>query len=252
MMRTGMRVSVCGLFILAASTAHAADRGFYFGASGGQSSYDFDEVPANVLVIPAAGFITPVFGVSPLPAIPILLNPLNPAIIVGPAFVEAQQQLWLPEDDDEGAAWSVTAGYRVNRYLAVEASYVNLGTLSATHSFGVPVFLGGGTFTFHRELETAGPALTAFGMLPLSDSWQLYARAGMLFADSDLTTSFSGRKDSISFDSDVTTLGAGAQYDWGGHWSARLEFQRSLGVGGDDVVGDADVDGISLGFLYRL
>jgi hypothetical protein len=250
-MRTGLRVGVCGLCILAASAAQAADRGFYFGASGGQSSYDFDDVPQNVLVIPPAGFITPVFGVSPSPRLPIL-TPLNPAIIVGPAFVEAQQQLWLPEDDDEGAAWSVTAGYRVNRYLAVEASYVNLGTLSATHSIGVPAFLGGGTFTFQRELETAGPALTAFGMLPLSDSWQLYARAGMLFADSDLTTSFSGSTDSSSFDSDVTTLGAGAQYDWGGHWSARLEFQRSLGVGGDDVVGDADVDGISLGFLYRL
>lgn len=251
-MRTGMCVGVCGLFTLAASAAHAADRGFYFGASGGQASYDFEQVPANVLVIPAAGFIAPIFVATPSPATPIVLNPLNPFISVGPAFIEAQQQLWLPNDDDEGAAWSVTAGYRVNRYLALEASYVSLGTLSATHSFGVPAFLGGGTFTFHRELETAGPALTAFGMLPLSDSWQLYARAGMLFADSDLTTSFSGGSDSSSFDSDVTTLGAGAQYDWGGHWSARLEFQRSLGVGGDDVVGDADVDGISLGFLYRL
>ena len=252
-MRTGLRVGVCGLFILAASAAHAADRGFYFGASGGQSSYEFDEVPANVLVIPAAGFLTPVFGVSPSPIPPVLLAPLNPSISVGtPIFIEAQQQLWLPGDDDEGAAWSVTAGYRINRYLAVEASYVNLGTLSATHDLGLPAFLGGGTFTFHRELETAGPALTAFGMLPLSDSWQLYARAGMLFADSDLTTSFNGGSDSSSFDSDVTTVGVGTQYDWGGHWSARLQFQRSLDVGGDEVVGDADVDEISLGFLYRL
>ena len=251
-MRTGMRVGVCGLFILVASAAHAADRGFYFGASGGQSSYDFDQVPQNVLVIPAAGFIAPIFVATLSPATSSLLNPLNPSFVVGSAFIEAQQQLWLPEDDDEGAAWSVNAGYRINRYLAVEASYVNLGALSATHSIGVPAFLGGGTFTFHRELETAGPALTAFGMLPLSESWQLYARAGMLFADSDLTTSFDGGSDSSSFDSDVTTLGAGAQYDWGGHWSARLEFQRSLGVGGDDVASDADVDAISLGFLYRL
>ena len=50
----------------------------------------------------------------------------------------------------------------------------------------------------------------------------------------------------------MTTLGAGAQYDWGGHWSARLQFQRSLDVGGDDVASEADVDEISLGFLYRL
>jgi outer membrane autotransporter protein len=91
-----------------------------------------------------------------------------------------------------------------------------------------------------------------FGTLPVSANWQLYARAGMLFADTDLTTTISGNSVTSSFDSDATTLGAGAQYDWGGHWSARLEFQRSLDVGGDDVASDADVDSISLGFLYRL
>jgi OmpA-OmpF porin, OOP family len=245
-MRTGMRVGVCGLFILSASAAYAADRGFYFGATAGQATYDFDQPPPAALVIPVGGIITPVFGVSPTPSLP-----LNP-VFTGPVFIAAEPLLWLPGDDDEGTAWSVTAGYRINRYLAFEASYVNLGTLSATDTIGLPAFVGGGTFTFHRELETAGPALTAFGMLPLSDSWQLYARAGMLFADTDLTTAINGSSNSSSFDSDVTTLGAGAQYDWGGHWSARLEFQRTLDVGGDDVASDADVDAISLGFLYRL
>jgi OmpA-OmpF porin, OOP family len=246
-MRTGMRVGVCGLLILSASAASAADRGFYFGATAGQATYDFDQPPPAALVIPAGGIITPVFGVSPTPG-PLPLNP----VFTGPVFIAAEPLLWLPGDDDEGTAWSVTAGYRINRYLAFEASYVNLGTLSATDTIGLPAFVGGGTFTFHRELETAGPALTAFGMLPLSDSWQLYARAGMLFADTDLTTAINGSSNSSSFDSDVTTLGAGAQYDWGGHWSARLEFQRTLDVGGDDVASDADVDAISLGFLYRL
>jgi hypothetical protein len=248
-MRTGMRVGVCGLLIWSASTAYAADRGFYFGASGGQASYDFEQPPPFALIIPPAGAV-PVF--TPGPTTPVLITPLNPAIIVGAVFVEAQPLMWLPEDDDQGTAWNVTAGYRINRYLAVEASYVNLGTLSATDTIGLPASVGGGTLTFHRELETAGPALTAFGMLPLSDSWQLYARAGVLFADSDLTNSINGSSISSSFDSDVTTLGAGTQYDWGGHWSARLEFQRSLDLGGDDVASDADVDSISLGFLYRL
>ena len=160
--------------------------------------------------------------------------------------------LWLPGDDDEGTAWSVTAGYRVNRYLAVEASYVNLGTLEATHSLVLPAILGGGTLGFHRELETSGPALAAFGILPLSDSWELYVRAGILFADSELTTAINGNSNTISFDSEATTLGAGAQFDWGGHWSARLELQRSFGVGGGDVANEADVDGVSLAVLYRL
>jgi opacity protein-like surface antigen len=244
-MRTGMCVGVCGLLSLSASAAHAADRGFYLGASGGQATYDFDQTTP----IPVAGFV-------PFPTTPnvpvIVFNPVATPVVGSPVFREAQPVLWLPGDEDEGTAWSLTAGYRINRYLAIEASYVNLGTLEASDNFAVPALLGGGTLNFQRELETAGPALTAFGMLPLSNSWQLYARAGILFADTDLTTAINGNSRSSSFDSDVTTLGAGAQYDWGAHWSARLEFQRSLDVGGDDVANDADVDGISLGFLYRL
>jgi opacity protein-like surface antigen len=248
-MRTGMRVGVCGLLIWSASTAYAADRGFYFGASGGQASYDFEQPPPFALIIPPAGAV-PVF--TPGPTTPVLITPLNPAIIVGAVFVEAQPLMWLPEDDDQGTAWNVTAGYRINRYLAVEAGYVNLGTLSDTQTIDFPPGFGIASLNFHRELETAGPSLTVFGTLPLSANWQLYGRAGMLFADTDLTTKISGNSVSSSFDSDATTLGAGAQYDWGGHWSARLEYQRTLDVGGDDVASAADVDSISLGFLYRL
>ncbi|MGH8236931.1 MAG: porin family protein [Steroidobacteraceae bacterium] len=247
-MRAGKRVSVCALLILSASAAQAADRGFYFGAAAGQAKYDFDGVPPFAQVIPVAGFIPVTTVPSPIPPFVSPGPPFNAAVFVG----DARPVLWLPGDDDEGTAWSVTAGYRVNRYLAIEASYVNLGTLEATRSLVLPLILGGGTLGFHRELETSGPALAAFGILPLSDSWELYVRAGILFADSELTTAINGNSNTVSFDSQSTTLGAGAQFDWGSHWSARLELQRSLGVGGGDVANEADVDGVSLAVLYRL
>lgn len=249
-MRTEKRVSMCVLLIMSASAAHAADRGFYFGASGGQAKYDFGALPPIAVVIPVTGFLP----ITPQPTTPIFIPPGSPppSIIVAAAFIEAQPVLWLPGDDDQGTAWSVTAGYRFNRYLAVEASYVNLGTLETTHSIFLPPFLGGGSVPFQRELETDGPAITAFGMLPLSDSWELYVRAGMLFADSELTTAINGNARSTSFDSESTTLGVGAQYDWAGNWSARLEFQRAFDVGGDDVASEAEVDGVSLAVLYRL
>jgi opacity protein-like surface antigen len=254
-MAMGMRVSACALLVLSAGAVNAADQGFYFGASGGQAQYDFD-LPATVPVI---GFLPPLIGaVLPNPPVFFRPDPGTPVFFTPPpfnssvAFVSARPVLWLPGDDDEGTAWSVSAGYRINRYLAVEASYVNLGTLEATHNIGLPAILGGGSLAFHRELETAGPALTAFGILPVSDSWELYVRAGMFFADSELTTAFNGTSNTTSFDSDSTTLGAGAQFDWKEHWSARLEFQRSFDIGGDDVASEADVDGVSLAVLYRL
>jgi opacity protein-like surface antigen len=247
-MRAGVRVSACALLILSASAAHAADRGFYFGASGGQAKYDFDGFPPIAVLIPVIGF-TPVPSV-PAPNPPVFIAPFPPfnATVV---LASARPVLWLPGDDDETTAWSLTAGYRINRYLAIEASYVDLGTLEATHTIST-ILGGGGTLAFHRELETTGPALAAIGILPLSDSWELYVRAGMLFADSELTTAINGNSNSRSFDSEATTVGAGAQFDWGGNWSARLEFQRSFDVGGNDVASEADVDAVSLAVLYRL
>jgi opacity protein-like surface antigen len=244
-------LGACAL-IMTVGAAHAADRGFYFGASGGQAKYDFNLPEGPVAVI---GFRPPVAGFVPDPTFSFRPNPGNPVFITpvpSSAFVAARPVLWLPGDDEEGTSWSVGAGYRFNRYLALEASYVNLGTLNATHTFNMPPFLGGGTFAFHRELETTGPALAAFGILPISDSWELFVRAGILFADTDLTTRSNGSRNSVSFDSEPTTLGAGAQFDWQDHWSARLEFQRSFDVGGDDVASEADVDGVSLAVIYRL
>src|SRR5215510_14895646 len=109
-MRTGMRVGVCGLLILSASAAQAADRGFYFGASAGQSKYDFDmsDVP-----IASFGFAPPIIVGTPEP----IFTPVTPVVSgVFVGAVQARPLLWLPGEDDEGTAWSVTAGYRINRY----------------------------------------------------------------------------------------------------------------------------------------
>ena len=102
-MRTGMRVAVCGLFMFSASAVHAADRGFYFGVTGSQSQYDFDAP-----TVPAFGLAPPILVLTPNPPV---FTP-GPGVVVGgvASFIEARPVLWLPGDDDEGTAWSVTAG----------------------------------------------------------------------------------------------------------------------------------------------
>ncbi len=237
-----------GALILFASTAFGAEPGFYFGVSGGQATYDFDPPPPILIAIPGGAFVPPVFGFDPRPIPTFPLNPLNPVAVVG----FAQPLFWSPTDDHEASAWGVTAGYRAGRYFAFEVSYLNLGKLEATDTVLLPPFGGGGTATLHRELETSGPALAAMGILPLSASWELYLRAGILFADSKLRTAIGASSNSTTFGSEAATLGAGAQFNWGGHWSARMEFQRHFEVGGGDFATDADVDLLSLGVLFRL
>lgn len=247
--------SAClGALILVAGTAFGAEPGFYFGASGGQAKYDFDTPRLAFGIVPVGGFPPPVLILRPDPIPQFPGGPvsgLNPVI-----FVSAAQPLfWSPADDDEAGAWTLTAGYRAGRYFAFEVSYLNLGTLEATDTLLLPPppFSSGASVTLHRELETSGPALAAMGILPVSDSWELYLRGGIFFADSELQTAIGTSSGSQTFGSEAMSLGAGAQFNWGEHWSARVEYQRFLEVGGDGRFdSDADVDLLSLGVLYRL
>lgn len=137
------------------------------------------------------------------------------------------------------------------RYAAVELNYLNLGTLKESDTFSLfPP--GSGTLQINRELETRGPSVSALGILPLLDQWSVYLRAGVLFADMELSSSLSGSSSSITFGSDSFLWGAGTQFDWGKHWSVRVDFQRFDSVGEKNGAGRADIDLLSLGVLFRL
>ena len=47
-------------------------------------------------------------------------------------------------------------------------------------------------------------------------------------------------------------FGVGTQYNFGDHWSVRLDLQRYQDVGEELASGEADIDNASVGVLYRL
>lgn len=236
-----VRERACAVaLLLCAGMAHAADAGFYFGVLAGEAKYDFDtpQLPVAIGQIPVTDFIPPD-------------TPLNP-IFTGPVFL-AGPALWLPSDDDKDTGWGVTAGYRIGRYVAIELNYLNLGKLEASDQLLLPPFPGSGTATLQRELETTGPSVSVLGILPLSENWEVHLRAGVLFADMEFTTSIGASSSSHTTGSEAAAVGAGVQFNWAEHWSARLELQRFLDVGDDDGFSStADIDLLSLGILYRL
>lgn len=159
---------------------------------------------------------------------------------------------WPPDADHEAGAWGVVAGYRIFRYAAVELSYLDLGSLERTEQLvlGFPPITS--SVEIRNELATSGPAASALGILPIFDYWAVYARAGVLFADMEATSSIMGSSSSITFGSDSLLWGAGTQFNWGAHWSVRLDFQRFESVGEDNGAGEADIDLLSLGVIFRL
>jgi opacity protein-like surface antigen len=233
--------------LMLSGAANAADQGFYFGVMGGQADYEFEEPD----VFPVNGFFPgpPLTRPTPQPA-PV---PLPPGSIVRDVVAVAilNPLSWPPEADHEAGTWGVFAGYRIFRYAAVELGYLDLGSLDRTQQvvLGFPPV---GSVEIHHELETSGPAVSALGILPITDSWEAYARAGVLFADMEATSSIMASSSSITFGSDSLLWGAGTQFNWGAHWSVRLDFQRFESVGEDNGPGEADIDLLSLGVLFRL
>ena len=75
----------------------------------------------------------------------------------------------------DGFAYTVFAGYRIVRYAAVEASYLDSGSVSK--------FNAAGSFKTEPHLVT----VTGLGILPFNEMFSLYARAGLahLWYDAD-------------------------------------------------------------------
>lgn len=248
-MRFAQMIMLCA--VLSASVADAADSGFYFGAIGGKADYDFE--PPRFLAVIGGGAPT----LRPLPEIPPVFGPY-PGPIGGVTSIAVASPITWPESaDHEATAWGAFAGYRIFRYMAVEAAYLNLGTLERTQR--INLFPSGAFIDTRHTLETSGPAGSVLGILPLGERWALFARAGVLFADMELDSKPIGGSvpvidgsDSITFGSDSLLWGAGAQFNWGEHWSVRLDFQRFENVGEDSGAGEADIDLLSLGVLFRL
>ncbi|GEM_PF-4168132 len=70
---------------------------------------------------------------------------------------------------DYGFAWAANLGYQFNKYLALEAGYMNMGQSKATDSF-----FGTGTNTF------GGFDAAVKGILPVSSQFDLYGKAGAI------------------------------------------------------------------------
>lgn len=225
-----------GLWFCGAA-AFAADSGFYFGALGGRAEYGFDSAaPAPMVVNGSSATVVP---------------DLNSFVFEGnTTAVVAPHLRWPADAEDEANAWGATAGYRIFRFAAVELSYLDLGTLRRSEL--VYTILPTPSPFLRSALQTRGLAASALGLAPLSEHWDLYVRAGALYAEMESKVSYYASPRSASSDSTSLLWGGGVQFNWGAHWSARLDFQRFLNVGESDGAAEADIDLLTLGILYRL
>lgn len=219
----GLALATC-----ATTTWAAEGGGFYFGVTGGQAEVDLSQDELDAVVIDSFDF-------------------------AGAPVVSGTSSL-----EDSDTSLSLFGGYRFSQYVAVEVGYVDFGTAEYRSTGTVDPIgpVGVQPATYSADFEVKGFTAAAIGVLPINQMFDVHARLGVLFADTEITqtASISGARasDSFSANSQDFFYGLGAGLHLGPHWSFSLDWQQFKDVGDDEETGEADIDSLSLGVIFRL
>lgn len=214
--------SLVAAFAAAASvsSARAADLGFYIGAQYGQT--DKETIIADFDAFAAQVYDTFAFTVSS-----------------GTSTM-----------DDSFNGYGFYGGYRFTKHLAVEGGYLNIGSFKYRSRVmgaidGVP-----STGALNYDGETAGITVAALGVWPMSYRWEIYGRAGVLFASNTASVYYADVQGPLrtEFNENSVDLlaGVGTSFNFLEIYDFRLEYQRVFDAG-DEAIGEGDADTISLG-----
>jgi OmpA-OmpF porin, OOP family len=162
------------------------------------------------------------------------------------------------ETEEKDLGYQATFGYRFTRYFQAEIGLAQFGSIESTArsemDFGPP----NGYLPTNLKLSftTGGPIMSAMGILPINDRFELTGRVGYMFTSSEreLTSNVNGQSApffSAKGDSQNLVLGAGASVHFGQIYSARLEYLKIDGMGEGQRTGEEDLNVISLGLIVR-
>jgi hypothetical protein len=117
-----------------------------------------------------------------------------------------------------------------------------------------------GTEDIGIDTEISGYTFAALGMLPLSRNWELFARAGVLFADNKITIRVTAEGQQFlppfgsfsvaeSHGSNNWHAGLGINRRFLDVYDLRLEYQRAFDVGDSGTGGKGDLNVMLLGLI---
>lgn len=135
--------------------------------------------------------------------------------------------------DDKDTAWKLLGGYRFNRYVAVEGSYIDWGEVTAN------VTVSGTRAEVAAKQHSYG--LAAVGTLPLGERFELFGKAGFLMTEQE-TRRITPSPSTVNREESELHYGLGAKYLFTKNWVLRGEWEKT-----DKL----KVEMLSLGVEYR-
>jgi OmpA-OmpF porin, OOP family len=146
--------------------------------------------------------------------------------------------------DTQETSGKAFVGFNVNRYFAIEGSYVRLGS-----AFGAQRDVtGGATGTTSQYARVQGLGISALGIWPITDSFSVFGRLGTTRLTADITNTNSGLAGLGVANSSTTVkssrfalnYGLGAKYDVTRNFAVRAElewFKRATNTNDFRVMG---------------
>ncbi len=148
--------------------------------------------------------------------------------------------------DTRDLGFKLFGGYQLNRQFALEGGYFDLGKFNFTATTQPPGTLEG-------KAKFKGVNLDAVGILPFTDKFSAFGRAGVQYAKTKASFKGSGAVRVVNPDRSEKganyKVGAGLQYALTPQLGLRAELERYRMK---DAIGNkGDVDLASLGVIYR-
>jgi OmpA-OmpF porin, OOP family len=117
--------------------------------------------------------------------------------------------------DDSDTSWKLLGGYRFNGYVAVEASYIEWGKVSARFNTGAQV-----------AAKQHSYGLAAVGTVPLGERFELFGKAGFLKTEQE-TRRITPNPLTVNRDETEFHYGLGAKYAFTTKWAVRGEWEKT-------------------------
>ena len=149
-------------------------------------------------------------------------------------------------------------GYRFHRFFSAELGLAQFGQLKSTAKADVDFGDGNGFVPSSIALTftAGGPMLSAIGILPIGEKFELFGRLGYLFTSSErsLSSKVNGQTGSFGSakgDSQNPVYGVGFALHINQVYSIRGEYQRLDQLGQENRTGAEDVTVIGVGLIIR-
>jgi opacity protein-like surface antigen len=175
--------------------------------------------------------------------------------ILGDAGAPIQGELSSSTEDSD-IGYQALFGYRFHRFFAAELGLAQFGSLESTARGELDFGDGFVPTSVKLSFTVSGPIISAIGILPLHEKFELFARLGYMFThtERELSARIDGEpagSNSSGGGSQDPVYGAGFAWNINQMYSIRGEFQKldSLGEGGG--AGQENLNVIGLGLIIR-